>query len=92
MIVVDTSALMAVVLGEQEAEACIGVLAAEPEVIISAGTMAEALIVAGHRGVGDEMAALFETFRLDVVTLTPLQPAGPRRPIGDGEEECILPA
>jgi uncharacterized protein with PIN domain len=46
MIAVDTSALMAIVLDEVEAGACIAALQAEHEILISAGTIAEALIVA----------------------------------------------
>ena len=38
MIAVDTSALMAIVLGQAEADACIKVLKAETEVLVSAGT------------------------------------------------------
>ena len=45
MIAVDTSALMAIVLGQAEADACIKVLKAETEVLVSAGTVAEALIL-----------------------------------------------
>ncbi len=45
MIVVDTSALMAIVLSETEADACIARLTDEDSVLISAGTVAEALIV-----------------------------------------------
>ena len=36
MIAVDTSALMAIVLGEAEADACIAILESETEVLISA--------------------------------------------------------
>lgn len=49
MIAVDTSALMAIVLGEAEADACIAILEAETVVLISVGARAEALIVAGRR-------------------------------------------
>jgi ribonuclease VapC len=42
MIVVDTSALMAIVPDEPRPEACIKALEAEAEVLISAGTIAEA--------------------------------------------------
>ena len=38
MIAVDTSALMAIVLGEPGANACIEVLEAETDVLVSAGT------------------------------------------------------
>jgi ribonuclease VapC len=66
VIVVDTSALMAILLGEAGADACMAVLEAETEVLISAGTMAEALIVAGRCNVGAEMAALIEDLGLSV--------------------------
>ena len=49
MIAVDASALMAILLSEPEGDACAAALEAEPHVLISAGTMAEALIVAARR-------------------------------------------
>lgn len=70
MIAVDTSALIAVILGEPEADACIGVLEAESEIVISAGTVAEALIVAEHRNVVDEMARLIDGLGFDIVSVT----------------------
>jgi ribonuclease VapC len=70
MIVVDTSALMAVVLGEPESDACMDVLEAETEVLISAGTFAEALIVAGRRNVADEMSTLIEGLHFTVVAVS----------------------
>jgi ribonuclease VapC len=71
MIAIDTSALMAIVLGEAEADACIEVLNAETEVLISAGTVAEALIVAARRNVGEEMTRLIDGLGFEVVTITP---------------------
>jgi ribonuclease VapC len=70
MIVVDTSALLAIVLGEPEADACIAVLEAENEVLISAGTLAEALIVAARRNVADEITALIDGLGFSVVPVT----------------------
>ncbi|WID98235.1 type II toxin-antitoxin system VapC family toxin [Bosea vestrisii] len=58
MIVVDTSALMAIVLDEPEAKRCMTALAEEPNLSISAVTIAEALIVAERRGVQAEMTDL----------------------------------
>jgi ribonuclease VapC len=58
VIVVDTSALLAIVLNEPLADACEGVLAAESHVVISAGTLAEALLVAARRGLRAEVEAL----------------------------------
>ncbi|MGD9879162.1 MAG: type II toxin-antitoxin system VapC family toxin [Reyranella sp.] len=70
MIAVDTSALMAIVLDEPEAGACIAALASEDEILISAGTVAEALIVARRRNVGEEMTGLVDRLGLEVVTIT----------------------
>ena len=71
MIVVDTSALMAILLGEAEADACIGVLEAETEILISSVTMAEALIVANRRNVAQEMASLIDGLGMSIVAVTP---------------------
>ncbi len=70
MIVVDTSALMAVLLDERQAEACIAALAREREVLISAGTVVEALIVSATRKVGEEMARLIDGLGFDIVDVT----------------------
>lgn len=71
MIAVDTSALMAIVLDEPEAEACIAALETEEEVLISAGTLAEALIVAARRGVEAEVARLVDGLGFQIVSVTP---------------------
>lgn len=71
MIAVDTSALMAVLLGEPSADGCIAALEADGQLLISAGTVAEALIVAERRNVGVEMARLIDGLGFDVVTITP---------------------
>ena len=55
MIVVDTSALLAIILQEAGAEDCAACLEANEVILISAGTLAEALIVAARRGVADEL-------------------------------------
>ena len=70
MIVVDTSALMAVVLGEPKAEACIVALEKEPALAISAGTVAEALIVAEHRNVQPELESLLDGLGFEVVPVS----------------------
>lgn len=70
MIVVDTSALMAVLVGEPESSSCMDVLAREDEFVISAGTLAEALIVAGRRGVAIEMEQLVNELGMNVVPVT----------------------
>jgi ribonuclease VapC len=70
VIVVDTSALMAVALNEPEAEACSAALEAEDELLISAGTVAEALIVAGARNVGEEVSRLIDGLGFEVVAVS----------------------
>ena len=71
MIAVDTSALMAIALGDTEADVCIKILETEPEVVISAGTVAEALIVADHRNVGEEMVRIINRLGFEILSVTP---------------------
>ena len=71
MIAVDTSALMAIVLNEADANACIAALEREDEILISATTIAEALIVAARRNVGEEMANLIDGLGFNAVAVTP---------------------
>ncbi|HVC52585.1 MAG TPA: type II toxin-antitoxin system VapC family toxin [Stellaceae bacterium] len=71
MIAVDTSALMAIVRGEPQADACIAALDAEDEILISAGTLAEALIVSARRNLGAEMARLIDGLGCEIVAITP---------------------
>lgn len=70
MIAVDTSALMAIVLGEPQAEACMAAIDAEEEVLISAGTLAEAFVVSAHRQGEQRMIDLLAGLGLTVVTVT----------------------
>jgi ribonuclease VapC len=70
VIAVDTSALMAIVLDEPEAGACMAALEAEDEILLSAATVAEALIVSARRNVGEEMATLIDGLGFDIVTIT----------------------
>lgn len=71
MIAVDTSALMAIILNDRQAAECIAALEAEGDLLISAGTVAEALIVAARRNVGEEMARLIDGLGLAIVSVTP---------------------
>jgi ribonuclease VapC len=71
MIAVDTSALMAIVLNEPGSDACIAALEAEDRLLISAGTVAEALIVARRRNVGEEVARLIDGLGFEIVSITP---------------------
>lgn len=71
MIAVDTSALMAVLLDEPPAGACIDALAGADQLLISAGTVAEALIVAAQRNRGPAMAQMLDRLGFEVVSVTP---------------------
>ena len=70
MIAVDTSALMAILLGEPEATLCAEALAAGDRIVISAATVAEALIVAERRGLGEEMTELIDGLGLEVASVS----------------------
>jgi ribonuclease VapC len=70
MIAVDTSALMAIIFDEQQAVACIAALETADEIVISAATVAECLIVASRRGVGAEMTSLVDHLGLNIIPVT----------------------
>lgn len=67
---VDTSALMAIVLNEPQADDCAVTLETEDRLLISAGTVAEILIVAGCRNVRDEVDRLIEGLGFEIVSVT----------------------
>ena len=62
---------MAILLEETEAGACTEALSANDRLLISAGTVAEALIVAGRRGMGAEMAGLIDGLGMEIVSVSP---------------------
>jgi ribonuclease VapC len=66
VIVVDTSALMAIILREPSAAACRAVLATDDQLTMSAATLAETLIVADRRGVGEAMRVLLDGLAIAV--------------------------
>jgi ribonuclease VapC len=70
VIAVDTSALMAIVLDEPHGEACMTAIEQADGLLISAGTVAEALIVAARRNVGEEVGALISGLGFEVVSVT----------------------
>ena len=70
MIAVDTSALMAILLKEPEAAAAMTALEADPEVVISAGTLAEALIVAMRQNIDEQMVKLVDRLDFEVAPVT----------------------
>ncbi|OAH39200.1 twitching motility protein PilT [Sphingobium yanoikuyae] len=71
MIVIDTSAIMAILLDEPEADSCIAAIAGNDILLMSAGTLAETLIVADRRAVGTEAATLIDGLGIEVVPVTP---------------------
>ena len=68
---VDTSALMAIVLHEAEADRCKAALEEDPELLISAGTVAEALIAAARCNLVEEMNRLIDGLGFEIVSVTP---------------------
>ncbi len=71
MIAIDTSAIIAILLNEPGSDACIDAIEREDAIVISAGTLAETLIVAGRRGIGAEAARLLDGLGVDVAPVTP---------------------
>jgi ribonuclease VapC len=61
---------MAIVLGEPQGEACMTAIEQADGLLISAGTVAEALIVAGRRNVGEEVGALISGLGFEVISVT----------------------
>jgi ribonuclease VapC len=67
VIAVDTSALLAILLNEAEADDCDAALKSERHILISAGTLTEALIVAGARNLREELEELVERLGFEIV-------------------------
>ncbi|MCB8837662.1 type II toxin-antitoxin system VapC family toxin [Aurantimonas sp. VKM B-3413] len=79
MIAIDTSALMAILLDEPDNGACASALAADADRVMSAGTLAECVIVARGRDLLDEMSALLDELDRGVEAVT----AAVARAVGD---------
>jgi ribonuclease VapC len=79
MIAVDTSALMAIILDEPTADVCQAVLERNKDVLMSAGTMTEAMMVAARRKVSPRMIRLIADFGFEIIPVT----AASARRIGD---------
>lgn len=73
MIVVDSSALMAIALDEPVADDCIRALQEADSVLIAAPTVTESLIVAMKRGAGRPMSDLLDGFGFTIVPLTEMR-------------------
>lgn len=71
MIVVDTSALVAILLGEPDAVRLRQRIKNGEAVVISAGTAAEALILTGQRGCRRELEEMLAEFAIEIVPLLP---------------------
>ncbi len=69
-IAVDTSALVAILQGEPEANRCAGVIVAAENVLISAGTLAETLIVTERRGLRERLDRLLGGLPFEIVPVT----------------------
>lgn len=67
---------MAIVLNEPEADACIAALETEDEVLISAASVAEALVVAARRNLRIVVENMIDELALEIV---PVTLAGARR-------------
>jgi ribonuclease VapC len=72
LIVVDTSALFALLLRESPAAACEQILFQEDKILMSAGTLAEVMVVAAGRNVRQEMIALLGELTIEIVPVTPV--------------------
>ncbi|HEY9568877.1 MAG TPA: type II toxin-antitoxin system VapC family toxin [Thalassobaculum sp.] len=68
-VVVDTSALLAILQDEPSARECEVALQKASTILISAGTLAEALIVSDNRGLGDELLRLVDELSMEIVAL-----------------------
>lgn len=71
MIVIDTSAIMAILLDEADADDCIAAIERADALLMSAGTLTETLIVADRRAVGTEAAILIDGLGVEIAPVTP---------------------
>lgn len=71
MIVIDTSALLAILLNEKQGPACLDIVSrTDSGLMMSAGTLTETLIIVAHRKLGDELAALLEIANIEIAPVT----------------------
>ena len=69
-VVIDTSALIAVLLDEVDSTRCIEAMSTDEPLLISAGTLAEAEIFAGRRGARAALDRLMARLKPEIVPLT----------------------
>ncbi|WP_299640763.1 type II toxin-antitoxin system VapC family toxin [Devosia sp.] len=72
MIVIDTSALLAIAFNEPERAACEVALTSDLRRVMSAGTLAEALITSESKGIGTAVRSLIEAADPEIVPVTEL--------------------
>ncbi len=82
MIAVDTSALMSFLLGEPDADAVMKAIVEAEALCMSAGTLAEAMIVADRRAIGEELKQLVDGLGIEVVSVTPARAMAVRAAYG----------
>ena len=70
MIVVDTSAIIAIANNEPEAETCIDVLAQHDEALISAGTLLEIMIVGARKGISQSVTVVLSNMLYATIDVT----------------------
>ena len=70
MIVLDGSALFAILLDEPGRQACVDAIADADDILISAGSLAELLIVAAGKNVSEKMEAFLALLEPSIVSLT----------------------
>lgn len=70
MIALDTSALIAILLDEPEGPDCRAALESDEDAVMSAGTMAEALLIAGHRNFADQLSAFVAAQGIEIEPVT----------------------
>ena len=73
MIVIDGSALFAVLLGESESSRCRAAIEAADELYMSAGSLTECLIVAAGKDVYDEMQNFIAALDLTIMPVSELR-------------------
>lgn len=70
MLVVDTSALVAIALKEPKSVACIQAIETDSNIVISAGTIAELYVVSARRGFVGAVTDLLERFDFEIDPIT----------------------
>lgn len=71
MIVVDSSAILAIAQNEAAQERCREIMMSSSELLIAAGTLTELLIVAQGRGIYQNVLSLLDSLDLQIVDVTP---------------------